>query len=99
DRPATAHTPNPYTPGERLRLEAYTRIAAIDPAADITAVSEELTDRYGPLPEPVLGLLAVASLRAPARKAGLTDITQQGTHIRFAPVDLPESRQVRAQRL
>src|SRR5262249_19438468 len=33
------------------------------------------------------------------RKAGLTDITQQGTHIRFAPVDLPESRQVRAQRL
>jgi transcription-repair coupling factor (superfamily II helicase) len=47
----------------------------------------------------VLGLLAVASLRAQARKAGLTDITQQGSHVRFAPVDLPESRQVRAQRL
>ena len=43
--------------------------------------------------------LAVASVRAQARNAGLTDITQQGTHIRFAPVDLPESRQVRAQRL
>ena len=97
--PVNAHIPHSYVPGERLRLEAYTRIAAIDSAADITAVSEELTDRYGPLPEPVLGLLAVASLRAQARKAGLTDITQQGTHIRFAPVDLPESRQVRAQRL
>jgi transcription-repair coupling factor (superfamily II helicase) len=97
--PVNAHIPHSYVPGERLRLEAYTRIAAIDSTADITAVSEELADRYGPLPEPVLGLLAVASVRAQARKAGLTDITQQGTHIRFAPVDLPESRQVRAQRL
>ena len=52
-----------------------------------------------PKEHPVLGLLAVAGLRAQARKAGLTDITQQGTHIRFSPVDLPESRQVRAQRL
>jgi transcription-repair coupling factor (superfamily II helicase) len=97
--PVNAHIPHSYVPGERLRLEAYTRIAAIDSVADITAVSEELADRYGPLPEPVLGLLAVASVRTQARKAGLTDITQQGTHIRFAPVDLPESRQVRAQRL
>ncbi len=97
--PVNAHIPHSYVPGERLRLEAYTRIAAIDSAADIAAVTEELTDRYGPLPGPVLGLLAVAGLRSQARKAGLTDITQQGTHIRFSPVDLPESRQVRAQRL
>jgi transcription-repair coupling factor (superfamily II helicase) len=97
--PVNAHIPHSYVPGERLRLEAYTRIAAIDSAADIAAVTEELTDRYGPLPGPVLGLLAVAGLRSQARKAGLTDITQQGTHIRFSPVDLPDSRQVRVQRL
>jgi transcription-repair coupling factor (superfamily II helicase) len=97
--PVNAHIPHSYVPGERLRLEAYTRIAAIGSVDDIVAVSEELADRYGPLPEPVFGLLAVARLRAQARRAGLTDITQQGTHIRFAPVDLPESRQVRAQRL
>jgi transcription-repair coupling factor (superfamily II helicase) len=41
----------------------------------------------------------VARLRAHARHAGLTDITQQGNHIRFSPVDLPESREVRVQRL
>jgi len=97
--PVNAHIPHSYVPGERLRLEAYTRIAAIDSGADITAVTEELTDRYGPLPEPVLGLLAVAGLAGLCAQAGLTDITQQGTHIRFSPVDLPESRQVRAQRL
>ncbi len=41
----------------------------------------------------------MARLRARARRAGLTDITQQGNHIRFAPVELPESREVRVQRL
>jgi transcription-repair coupling factor (superfamily II helicase) len=34
-----------------------------------------------------------------ARRAGLTDITAAGSHIRFTPVELPDSRQVRVQRL
>ena len=97
--PVNAHIPHDYLPGERLRLEAYTRIAAIDSAGDSAAVLAELADRYGPPPEPVLNLLAVARLRADARRAGLTDITQQGSHIRFSPVALPDSREVRVQRL
>jgi transcription-repair coupling factor (superfamily II helicase) len=97
--PVDAHIPHDYVPGERLRLEAYTRIAAIDSVDDIDAVRDELTDRYGPPPQPVLNLLAVARLRARARRAGLTDIAQQGSQIRFSPVELPESREVRVQRL
>jgi transcription-repair coupling factor (superfamily II helicase) len=58
-----------------------------------------MTDRYGPLPDPVRSLLAVARLRARARRAGLTDIAQQGSHIRFGPVELAESREVRLSRL
>ena len=97
--PVNAHIPHDYVPGERLRLEAYTRIAAIDSEADVTAIREELTDRFGEPPEPVLNLLEVARLRTAARRAGLTDITAAGSHIRFAPVELPDSRQVRVQRL
>jgi transcription-repair coupling factor (superfamily II helicase) len=97
--PVNAHIPHDYVPGERLRLEAYTRIAAIDSEADVTAVHDELTDRFGELPVPVLTLLEVARLRTAARRAGLTDITAAGQHIRFAPVNLPDSRQVRVQRL
>ena len=97
--PVNAHIPHDYVPGERLRLEAYTRIAAIDSPEDAVAVADELADRYGPLPEPVTNLLDVARLRTRARRAGLTDITQQGTFIRFSPVELPDSRQVRLQRL
>ena len=97
--PVDAHIPHGYLPGERLRLEAYTQIAAIDSGGDVAAVRDELTDRYGEPPEPVLNLLEVARLRARARSAGLTDITLQGSHVRFAPVELPDSRQVRVQRL
>ncbi|HEY2577258.1 MAG TPA: transcription-repair coupling factor [Streptosporangiaceae bacterium] len=97
--PVNAHIPHEYVPGERLRLEAYTRIAAIESDDDAAAVREELTDRYGAPPAPVLNLLEVARLRERARHAGLTDITLQGSHVRFAPVELPESRQVRVQRL
>ena len=97
--PVDAHIPHDYVTGERLRLEAYTRIASIDSAHDIDQVRDELTDRYGAVPVQVENLLAVARLRAVARGAGLTDVTLQGNHIRFGPVELPESRQVRVQRL
>jgi transcription-repair coupling factor (superfamily II helicase) len=97
--PVDAHIPHDYVTGERLRLEAYTRIAAIDSPADINAVRDELADRYGPVPDQVECLLTVARLRSQARRLGLTDITQQGGNIRFSPVELPDSRQVRVQRL
>jgi len=99
DLPVDAHIPHDYITGERLRLEAYTRIASIDAAIDIPAVRDELTDRFGAVPPQVDNLLAVARLRAVARHAGLTDITVQGNKIKFSPVELPESRQVRVERL
>jgi transcription-repair coupling factor (superfamily II helicase) len=97
--PVDAHIPHDYVTGERLRLEAYTAIAAIDSAADLDGVRDELNDRFGPVPQQVENLLAVARLRFMARNAGLTDIMLQGNHIRFAPVELPDSRVVRVQRL
>jgi transcription-repair coupling factor (superfamily II helicase) len=97
--PVNAHIPHDYIPGERLRLAAYTSIAAIDSDSDAAAVREELEDRYGELPLPVVTLLDVARLRFEARRVGLTDITLQGSQVRFAPVVLPDSRVVRVQRL
>jgi transcription-repair coupling factor (superfamily II helicase) len=97
--PVNAHITHDYIPGERLRLAAYTSIASIDSEDDLASVRDELRDRYGELPVPVVALLDVARLRFDARRVGLTDITLQGSHVRFAPVVLPESRTVRVQRL
>ncbi|WP_069816174.1 transcription-repair coupling factor [Streptomyces sp. TP-A0874] len=97
--PVDAHIPHDYAPGERLRLQAYRSIAAAASEAEIAAVREELTDRYGKLPEPVENLLLVAGLRVLARSCGVTDITLQGSNIRFGPVELRESQELRLKRL
>lgn len=97
--PVDAHIPHDYVPGERLRLEAYRRIAGIDSDDGVYAVREELTDRYGTPPPPVDNLLEVARFRARARRAGLSEVTLQGNQVRFSPVELPESARVRLQRL
>ncbi|MEV7022404.1 transcription-repair coupling factor, partial [Kitasatospora sp. NPDC093558] len=97
--PVDAHVPHDYAPGERLRLQAYRSIAAVNSEADIQQVRDELVDRYGKLPEPVENLLLVAALRLYARRCGISDITLQGSNIRFGPVELRESQQLRLNRL
>ncbi|MFE6223376.1 MULTISPECIES: transcription-repair coupling factor [unclassified Streptomyces] len=97
--PVDAHVPHDYAPGERLRLQAYRAIASANSEEDIRAVREELTDRYGKLPEPVENLLLVAGLRMLARSCGVSEIVLQGPNIRFAPVELRESQELRLKRL
>ncbi|CAL9441638.1 transcription-repair coupling factor [Streptomyces sp. enrichment culture] len=97
--PVDAHVPHDYAPGERLRLQAYRAIASANSEEDIKAVREELTDRYGKLPEPVENLLLVAGLRMLARACGVGEIVLQGNNIRFAPVELRESQELRLKRL
>ncbi|MBA3020314.1 transcription-repair coupling factor [Propionicimonas sp.] len=97
--PVDAHLPPDYVESERLRLEMYKRLAAVSAEADITAVREELLDRYGPLPAPAEALLSVASFRLEARRRGVHEIVMAGAMVRFAPVDLPDSAEMRVARL
>ncbi|WP_369056393.1 transcription-repair coupling factor [Kineococcus terrestris] len=97
--PVDAHLPHDYVPSERLRLEAYRRLAAVDSDADLDELRAELVDRYGELPQPVLNLFEVARFRIVARAGGLREVSLQGKQVRFAPVDLPESRELRLKRL
>jgi len=97
--PIDAHLPHDYVPGERLRLEAYRRIASASTDEEIAAVAEELRDRYGPPPTEVENLLAVASFRSYLRGFGVADVGAQGKFVRFAPLDLRESQTLRLQRL
>lgn len=97
--PVNAHLPHDYVPGERLRLEAYRKLAGATDAEGIDAVVAELTDRYGEPPAAVVNLLEVARFRVRARAAGLTDVAMQGNFIKFAPATLPESKLLRLNRM
>ncbi|MGY1694437.1 transcription-repair coupling factor [Geodermatophilus sp. SYSU D00814] len=99
DLPVDAHLPHDYVPGERLRMEAYRKVASVQDDDQAQAVLDELTDRYGAPPAPVLNLLAVARFRAAMRALGVTEVSLQGRAIRVSPVSLRESQQMRLSRL
>ena len=101
--PVDAHIPEEYVESERLRLEAYQKLSTASAPAStpeqLDQVLEELTDRYGDPPEQVNTLLAVSRLRRSAQKAGLSEVVVMGGNLRIAPADLPDSIQVRLQRM
>jgi transcription-repair coupling factor (superfamily II helicase) len=77
----------------------YKRLAEVRSDEQIAEVLAELEDRYGTPPKPVTTLLQVARLRVAARAARLTDVTVQANHVRFGPVELAESAQLRLDRV
>ncbi|MGY4712436.1 transcription-repair coupling factor [Mycolicibacterium sp. CBM1] len=103
DLPVDAHLPPDYIASDRLRLEAYRRLAAAADDDAVNAVIEELTDRYGPLPEPAQRLVAVARLRQLCRHYGVTELAATGTGspttLRLSPLTLLDSAQLRLKRV
>ncbi|WP_144674396.1 transcription-repair coupling factor [Arthrobacter sp. U41] len=97
--PVNAHLPHDYVPGERLRLEAYRKLASAISYEAIEEVLAELVDRYGELPLPAKNLIDVARFRVGAREAGLSDVALQGNFIKFSPAQLPESKLMRLTRM
>ena len=97
--PVDAHLPDTYVDSERLRLDIYRRLADVKEPMEIKPIEEELIDRFGPLPEPVIALIQVAVLRASARKLGIREMIQQGKNLRISPIKLPESKQLKLHRL
>ncbi len=97
--PIDAHLPHDYVPSERLRLEMYKRLSEVRADEDVVALRAEMADRYGAPPAPVERLFEVAAFRARCRRAGLGEVTVQGKNVRFAPVELPDSRVVRLNRV
>ena len=100
DLPVDAHLPPDYIASDRLRLEAYRRLAAASDDAAVDALVEELNDRYGALPEPAQRLVAVARLRLICRAAGITEVSApSAATVRLAPITLLDSAQVRLKRM
>ena len=101
--PVDARIPEDYLDSERLRLEAYQKLSIASsptaPDGQIDLVLDELTDRYGEPPLPVLTLSRVSRLRRRAHAASLGEVVVIGPNLRLTPVDLPDSVQVRLARM
>lgn len=66
--------PSSYIPEEELRIGLHRRIARTREAGELESLREEMEDRFGPLPDPVERLLAIASLRCRCRALGIASL-------------------------
>ena len=82
---ADAFLPENYIINEEQKLEIYKKIAAIDSAADVEDVREELMDRFGEIPLPAQNLLRIALIRSVASRLDIVEITGSGGTLRMIP--------------
>jgi transcription-repair coupling factor (superfamily II helicase) len=78
-----AFIPDSYIPNEFQKMEFYKKIAAIENENDYDDVADELMDRCGDMPAPVLNLLAIADLKAAAHAASFTEIKERGGEVKI----------------
>jgi len=83
DLTLNANIPERYVTSPEQRMDLYRRIAAIRTNDDASDLMDEMIDRYGEPPKPVLALLDVALLRAAAAKAGGAGLHPEKDTLRF----------------
>ena len=74
DLKVDAFLPGDYVHDERQRMEMYKRIASLRTDIEREDIEEEMIDRFGDLPAPVVNLLDIAQLRALAQGLGVAQV-------------------------
>jgi transcription-repair coupling factor (superfamily II helicase) len=83
DLPLQAYISAEYIGSESLRLQLYRRMGNIATMTEIDAMSQELIDRFGPLPKSVENLMFQLHLKVLASKAQVTAIVRDREHNRL----------------
>jgi transcription-repair coupling factor (superfamily II helicase) len=79
--PLSTGIPVAYVADQDARLRLYRRLADIQTEDELEAISEEFTDRFGPLPEEVRNLKYQMLVKIKAERAGLTSIGVEADQI------------------
>jgi transcription-repair coupling factor (superfamily II helicase) len=96
DLPINANIPSEYVPDKNMRLRLYRRIADLRSLAEIDAIFEEFTDRFGIPSKPVRNLLFQLKIKLQAEMTDIVSVNVENSQIvlRFRdeqlPADLPE---------
>jgi transcription-repair coupling factor (superfamily II helicase) len=96
DAGVDAYVPSDYIGYEQAKVDVHRRIAAAREVADLALLREELDDRFGPPPEPLLNLIALQEARIKLGQVGARNVTFRGGRLAVTPIELDS---VRAKRL
>ncbi|MDI6600393.1 MAG: transcription-repair coupling factor [Thermoanaerobacteraceae bacterium] len=81
DLDVNAYIDSEYIEDEALRIEMYKKMASIENSEDMADVQEELIDRFGDIPVPVLNLIRIAYMKSIAKSLKIPSIEQKGDSI------------------
>jgi transcription-repair coupling factor (superfamily II helicase) len=76
-----AYIPPTYIQDEVQKISSYKKIASIRDLKDLEDMQDELIDRYGELPNPVLNLLEVAYIKSYANSLSIISIEEKNHNI------------------
>ena len=79
-----AYIPDTYVKNEALKLDIYKRIAGIETEAEAEDISEELLDRFGPVPKSVTNLIDISRIRILAHKVYVTEVEGKKRFLKFS---------------
>lgn len=78
-----AYIPQEYIHDTGVKIDFYQRIYGVKDKADIDRLSDELEDRFGQIPQPLINLLRIAAIKISAGKAKAQSISQEKDIIRI----------------
>ncbi|MGN6169855.1 MAG: transcription-repair coupling factor [Solirubrobacteraceae bacterium] len=92
-----AYVPADYIPYEQAKVDVHRRIAAARDVAELRELRDELTDRFGPVPEPLENPISLQEARLKLGSVGARAVTFRGDRLAVAPLELDstEAKRVR----
>jgi transcription-repair coupling factor (superfamily II helicase) len=73
--------PERYIESEKLRVEIYKRLAGVKSEDELRKLREEVTDRFGPLPDELVSLFEIVSLRILCREVGVKSLRERESEL------------------
>jgi transcription-repair coupling factor (superfamily II helicase) len=92
DAAVDAYVPADYVPLEAVKIDLHRRIALAAERGDLRELDAELTDRFGPVPEPVGNLLLLQEARLAAAELGAETLALRGGRMAVAPLTLTSAQ-------
>jgi len=73
----SGYIPDSYVPEAMEKMEMYKRIASVTGYEELEALEREVEDRFGPLPEDVRSLFAIAEIRILCRRLFISSLRER----------------------
>jgi TRCF domain len=79
----TGFIPDSYIINPQIKMEIYKKIAGITDEEEFDSVLAEISDRFGPIPDEVSSLLALAEIRIICRKLSISSIKERQGEVKI----------------